>query len=93
MADDCKTVRVRVTGRVQGVNFRAWTRGEAQALGLRGWVRNEPDGSVRALIAGPAADVARMVERLHHGPHFASVAQVLAEPAEAPDLAGFEIRR
>ena len=52
-------VRVRITGRVQGVYFRGWTRDEAARLGLDGWVRNEADGSVTALIAGPAAERGR----------------------------------
>jgi acylphosphatase len=48
-----KAVLVWVRGRVQGVSFRVWTREEAERLSLSGWVRNEPDGSVKALIAGP----------------------------------------
>ncbi len=47
-------LRARITGRVQGVAFRAWTRSEAKQRGLSGWVRNESDGSVRALFIGPA---------------------------------------
>jgi acylphosphatase len=43
---------VRISGRVQGVSFRFWTRQEAERLNLNGWVRNEPDGSVQALVAG-----------------------------------------
>ncbi|HRO12854.1 MAG TPA: acylphosphatase, partial [Amaricoccus sp.] len=46
-------LRVRVTGRVQGVWYRGWTEDEATRRGLRGWVRNEPDGSVAAVLAGP----------------------------------------
>jgi acylphosphatase len=93
MVAEIEAVRVRVTGRVQGVNFRAWTRSEAQALGLAGWVRNEADGSVTALIAGERAAVARMLERLREGPRFAAVADIRAERAEAPQEQGFQIRR
>ncbi|NRB17607.1 MAG: acylphosphatase [Rhodobacteraceae bacterium] len=50
-------LRARITGRVQGVTFRAWTRSEAEQRGLSGWVRNEPDGSVRALLIGPVPHV------------------------------------
>jgi len=47
VTDDRKAVLVRITGRVQGVGFRVWTRQQAQRLGLTGWVCNEDDGSVR----------------------------------------------
>ncbi|MDH3263199.1 MAG: acylphosphatase [Paracoccaceae bacterium] len=85
--------RVRVTGRVQGVWFRAWTRERAEALGLRGWVRNEADGSVAALIAGPEAAVARMLGELGQGPPAAAVARVEAEDAEPPAGPGFAVLR
>ena len=47
-----RTVRVVVTGMVQGVGYRAWTEEQALALGLDGWVRNRRDGSVEAIVAG-----------------------------------------
>lgn len=84
---------VRVTGRVQGVAFRAWTRGAARALGLRGWVRNRDDGSVEAVIAGPEAAVEEMLTAMGEGPGAARVTDVWAEPADpAGVLPGFEIR-
>ncbi|SFP75718.1 acylphosphatase [Tranquillimonas alkanivorans] len=61
-------VEVRVTGRVQGVSFRAWTQGEAEELGLAGWVRNADDGAVEAWLEGPEDAVRAMVERLNQGP-------------------------
>jgi acylphosphatase len=78
-------MRVRVTGRVQGVSFRYWTRQQAALLGLRGWVRNEADGSVSALVAGPEAAVAAMLERFWQGPPGAVVAEVVSNDA-SPDL-------
>lgn len=85
---------VRVTGRVQGVGFRAWTAAEAGRLGLRGWVRNDPDGGVTALVAGPAAAVAAMTEALRRGPPGAVVASLVWQPADpGPDLADFRIPR
>jgi len=76
-------LRLRVTGRVQGVAFRAWTKGRAQALGLSGWVRNESDGAVTGLIAGEDEAVAEMVRVLHDGPALARVTSVETEPADA----------
>jgi acylphosphatase len=89
--DDTTALAVRVTGRVQGVNFRAWAQREAEALGLSGWVRNEADGSVAALIAGRPAAVERMVRALHQGPRAAAVRSVETEPAPPLDRPGFRI--
>ncbi len=91
MAERC--VRVRVTGRVQGVWFRGWTQGEAERLGLRGWVRNASDGSVEAVIAGPEAAVDAMLAALHRGPELARVDGVeVAASGEAVGQ-GFVIAR
>ena len=85
-----KSVRVRVFGRVQGVWYRAWTRGEAVRRGLSGWVRNRADGSVEALFAGPAAVVDEMVEACRSGPPAARVDRLEIEAAESPAAGGFE---
>ncbi|RWM37120.1 acylphosphatase [Mesorhizobium sp.] len=74
-----RAVRARVSGTVQGVSYRFWTRSEAVRLGLTGWVRNERDGSVTALIAGADAAVATMVDRLWQGPRGALVSRVEVE--------------
>jgi acylphosphatase len=85
--------RVRITGRVQGVGFRAWTAGEARRRGLDGWVRNETDGAVTAVLAGEEAAVAAMLAALHRGPPAAAVTAVEAGPAADPGGGGFAIRR
>jgi acylphosphatase len=86
MQGEHRTVRARVSGTVQGVSYRVWTRGEAMRLGLTGWVRNERDGSVTALLAGADAAVTAMIERLWQGPRGALVSKVEIEEAaeEAP---------
>lgn len=76
MSDKPKTVLARVTGRVQGVSFRAWTRDTAIGLGLAGWVRNEADGSVSALLSGGQEAVDAMVGQLWQGPPHAQVRDV-----------------
>jgi acylphosphatase len=87
-------VSARITGRVQGVAFRAWTRGEAERHGLTGWVRNEPDGAVRALFIGPAGSVAAMLEALKTGPPAARVAGIETQDVEPdPAFTGFRITR
>jgi acylphosphatase len=94
MAQNDRTVRVRITGRVQGVNFRAWAQAEAVRLDLKGWIRNEDDGSVAALISGMHEEVEKMIQRLHKGPLAAAVDRVAVEPAEPADVPkGFRILR
>jgi acylphosphatase len=76
--------QVTITGRVQGVGYRAWVEHRARAHGLEGWVRNRRDGSVEALFAGPAEVVSEMVARCRHGPSSARVEAVTDEGA-GPD--------
>jgi acylphosphatase len=82
-----------VTGRVQGVYFRGWTKEQAEALGIAGWVRNAADGSVEAWIEGEAAAVEILLKKLRDGPPAANVAGVRTEVVEAGQLNGFEVRR
>ena len=83
--------RYRVTGRVQGVGFRAFVFRLATSAGLSGWVRNDPDGAVSALAAGEAAALDRFRSGLAAGPPAARVAGVEERPAEPPDSHGFHI--
>ncbi len=68
--------RIHVTGRVQGVNFRASTREQARSAGVVGWVRNLDDGRVEAVFEGPASAVKRLVSWCYSGPGYAQVSQV-----------------
>lgn len=87
-----RTVHLVITGRVQGVGYRDWTRREAVRLGLSGWVRNRPDGSVEALIHGSDDAVGKMLEACRHGPDSARVAAISVEDRHEPAPDGFEIR-
>ena len=73
---DRRCVRVLITGRVQGVGFRAWMRGQANARNLSGWVRNLPDGAVEAVMCGPRDAVCDMIDACTDGPTWADVAAV-----------------
>ncbi len=84
--------RVRITGRVQGVFFRAWTRSQAIELGVAGWVRNADDGSVEAHLEGDEAAVKALIDRLQAGPPAADVEQVEVELAGAEGFDRFEVR-
>jgi acylphosphatase len=74
--------RVRVSGRVQGVWFRASTAERAAALGIRGRAENLPDGSVIVHAAGTPAALDALVEWLHRGPPMARVDAVEVEVIE-----------
>lgn len=65
--------RLLISGRVQGVFYRATTRDAAAGLGVGGWVRNLPDGRVEAWIQGPASSVQALVSWCHRGPEYANV--------------------
>jgi acylphosphatase len=81
-----RIVRVLITGRVQGVAYRAWTERAAMARGLNGWVRNRRDGAVEALFSGSRADVDDMLRRCREGPPAARVQKVsvIEEGGTAP---------
>ncbi len=92
MARD-RRVRLLISGRVQGVCFRAYARDEARSLGLKGWVRNLPDGRVEALAQGDPAKIESFESWCRRGPSYARVreVQVIEEPVEGKRLTSFEI--
>ncbi|MGO8916934.1 MAG: acylphosphatase [Stellaceae bacterium] len=85
-------LRLVITGRVQGVGFRAWTRREARRRAVRGWVRNRLDGSVEALLIGPADAVEALAEACRRGPGTARVDVVSRFPDEDDGAADFSER-
>ena len=80
MTAPIKTVRLRITGQVQGVGYRLWATRTAASLGLCGWVRNRMDGSVEALVTGAPEAVAAMIEAARKGPIGAHVRDVTVTP-------------
>ncbi|KAB3546237.1 MAG: acylphosphatase [ANME-2 cluster archaeon] len=89
-----KTVRIIVTGRVQGVGFRYFTVRCANDLGLFGWVRNLPDGSVETAIQGQGEKIEEMIGLLRQGPGAANVSGLETEEIESgsEELSGFTMR-
>jgi acylphosphatase len=85
-------VDVRVTGRVQGVAFRAYAEQEAARLGVTGWVRNEPDGSVAVHAEGTPDAVDAMVAWCQRGPTSARVEHVAVREGPLTGARGFETR-
>jgi acylphosphatase len=84
--------RVRVTGRVQGVFFRAWTAERARGLGVTGWIRNRPDGSVEAHVEGEEPAVRALVEQMRSGPPGADVSELASDDAPLENGQDFVVR-
>ena len=88
-----KRVQMVISGRVQGVGYRASCQHEAISLGLTGWVCNRWDGAVEALFEGEAAAVDAMVDWCRDGPPMAYVSGVeISVPPDAPPERGFRVR-
>ncbi|MGH8157185.1 MAG: acylphosphatase [Rhodanobacter sp.] len=85
------TARFIVSGRVQGVFYRASTREQALALGLAGHARNLPDGRVEVLASGPADALVALEHWLRRGPPAARVEAVGREDLPEQGLRGFHI--
>ena len=79
------TVRIAITGRVQGVGFRESMRVVAQALEINGWVRNVDDGSVQAITQGNEYAIEQLVAWCHNGPPGANVKFVNAELVDSSE--------
>jgi len=88
-----RRVRAVITGRVQGVSYRASTAATARQLGLAGWVRNRHDGSVELEAQGPDERIAELLAWCAHGPPAARVSHVATEELAATGVeTGFAIR-
>ena len=87
-----QAARFHVSGRVQGVSYRAAARAQAQRLGLRGHARNLADGRVEVLAVGAPQALEELARWLRQGPPLARVAEVVREDlAVAPDCEGFVV--
>ena len=81
--------RLRISGRVQGVNYRESMRIEAVRLGITGWVRNRRDGRVEAVVDGSPKDVEAIIAWAHRGPRGALVTGIDVSEV-AGTFSGFE---
>lgn len=88
-----KRIHIFFSGRVQGVNYRAFVEANARRLGLAGWVRNRLDGRVEAVLEGEPAVINQMIDRCMKAPSPARVDAIDSEDSEPPaGLAGFKVR-
>lgn len=87
-----RRVHLKISGRVQGVFYRATTQDEAQARGLTGWVRNTPDGRVEAEVQGAPDAVDDLIEECRAGPPMAKVEDIeVADLEPEPDEQRFQV--
>jgi acylphosphatase len=90
--DERVHAHVYVSGRVQGVAYRANTRETVRDYDVEGWVRNLDDGRVEAVFEGPLSDVEEMVEWCETGSPAARVDDVEVEYSEPKGASGFRVR-
>jgi acylphosphatase len=74
-----------ISGRVQGVWFRASTKQKANQLGLTGWVQNTDNGKVEAVIEGEEISIKEMIKWCQHGPSMARVEKVEIKDEKTTD--------
>lgn len=92
MSTDIKNLRVVVTGKVQGVFFRANVKKVADILGVKGFIRNEHNGSVFVEAEGDDDMVNKLVDYCHHGPDHARVDKVSITLGEIVGYDSFDIQ-
>lgn len=88
-----KRVHVFISGKVQGVFFRAYTKEKAAELGIAGWVKNLPDGRVEAVFEGKPDQVDQLVAWCRQGPPAGRVEKVEEKEEAAEQLSGFTLIR
>ena len=88
-----KTLKIKVSGKVQGVYFRASTKEIADQLGIVGFVENLPEGAVYIEAQGEELALSKLVEWCHRGPTRAEVAAVDVEETEPGAYRSFEVQR
>jgi acylphosphatase len=84
---------IKVSGKVQGVFYRASTKDQADALGILGFVRNEPDGSVYIEAEAEETAMNRFIDWCRQGPRMARVDRCEVLEKEITEFRHFEIRR
>jgi acylphosphatase len=88
-----KSLHCLVSGKVQGVNFRSWVKGQAENLGLKGWVRNLDDGRVEVLAQGSDEALQTLKGKLASGSTMSRVDNVETKWMDYDkEYAAFELR-
>mgnify|MGYP001557848556 CR=1 FL=1 len=88
-----KTLRVHISGTVQGVMFRKFIEEQANRIGVRGFVRNKEDGRVEVVIEGTDEKVRDMLEICRQGTQHAQVRNVEVNEIKYQGFEGFRVSR
>jgi acylphosphatase len=88
-----KHVAIKVSGKVQGVFFRASTKDTADKFGVKGFVRNEPDGSVYIEAEGDEEKLNQFIDWCRQGPPRARVEKITIQEGQPHGFSGFDMRR
>lgn len=86
-------IELRISGKVQGVYYRASTKAKAEELRLRGWVKNEGNGDVSVVVQGPEEQVEEFIAWCAEGPRLAQVRQIERKQGSLQDFDNFRILR
>lgn len=86
-------VHLIITGKVQGVFFRASAKEKAESLGIKGWVKNTPQGDVEIIAGGDQMSIDTFIDWCRQGPSKARVVDVVVNEVEEGQFDGFRITR
>jgi len=86
-----KSIRVYITGTVQGVFFRGFVKENAERYNIKGFVRNLEDGRIEVFLEGDSNDVNKMIELCGKGPKHSIIKKVETKPETFQDLKAFKI--
>ena len=92
MAADTVQKHIYISGRVQGVGFRAFTRNQAATFDIKGWVKNLSDGRVELVIQGEKSKVKAMINKVKEGPSFARVDDIEINDEKSENFNDFKIK-
>ncbi|RAK11157.1 acylphosphatase [Halanaerobium saccharolyticum] len=92
MAAEKVQKHIYISGRVQGVGFRAFIREQAAVLDIKGWAKNLTDGRVEVVIQGQKNNIKQMILKLKEGPSFARVDDFEINDEKVDNYKDFEIR-
>lgn len=87
------TLHLLISGKVQGVFYRAEAKEQADALGIRGWIKNTPDDKVEAVVSGVDKNLTAFVEWCKQGPRRARVSDVSVTTIDEQQFESFTVIR